>query len=732
MGGWYDQPDCLVPSGESFLRQISLGREYFQEKFGVKPTAALNFDSFGHTRGLVEILTKCGYDSYTFCRPSPDIDPIVHGPFLWKGYDGSTIKALRYEGPNIYCSTLGFAGRDIRKKIEAYSDQNNILVLWGVGNHGGIESASDLEQISSIQKEKSDAMDIRHSTLEDYFSSVSPTETVGRQFLALRKSYSSASDIKRAHDELENQIIFSETLGAMADLAGSYHYDRDVYLSAEKSLAEIEFHDVLSGTAIKRGTKEAIAKASGATISLKNESFKAFSSMAEHLPPALPNDSEVVIYNPHPYECRAYVETEILAVYPNEKEEDTYHFTLMDENGNEIPNQIITEDSNINFDRRKRLLYELTLGPASVSAVSVHYEVKPNEKKHPISKDGDIVIADASKTVKISRKTGALYSLLVDGKERLSNPSFLPFRFDDNEDPWGWGVKKLGSNFTAFRLDNDRSGVFEGLKGVDTIEEGPLLSSVQSLYSLGESHVVITYKIYKDTDYVDVDVHVLWNETKKGLKLSLSPKGDDEYFAQMAFGVERYRNDGEEYPANRYVGVKEGETATVIYNKGGIHSVSRRGDELSLTLLNGSAYCAHPSFIEGRPIIPNQRKFVDFIEQGPHDFSLRLGVNKTNECEKRAGEFSCPPYSLEFFPHGEKKNISGLVALSNPNIVMSAFKKLQKGDYLLRLYNGSEVEESSLVAIGGTQKEISLKPFEFSSFAYDGKTIEEIADNGVF
>ena len=29
MGGWYCQPDCLVPSGESYIRQISLGREYF-------------------------------------------------------------------------------------------------------------------------------------------------------------------------------------------------------------------------------------------------------------------------------------------------------------------------------------------------------------------------------------------------------------------------------------------------------------------------------------------------------------------------------------------------------------------------------------------------------------------------------------------------------------------------------------------------------------------------------
>lgn len=37
MGGWYLQPDCNMPSGESFIRQIMAGRTYFEEKFGQRP-----------------------------------------------------------------------------------------------------------------------------------------------------------------------------------------------------------------------------------------------------------------------------------------------------------------------------------------------------------------------------------------------------------------------------------------------------------------------------------------------------------------------------------------------------------------------------------------------------------------------------------------------------------------------------------------------------------------------
>lgn len=55
MGGWYLQPDCNLPSGEAFVLQIKLGREYFQEKFQMRPTTAINFDSFGHSVGLVQI-----------------------------------------------------------------------------------------------------------------------------------------------------------------------------------------------------------------------------------------------------------------------------------------------------------------------------------------------------------------------------------------------------------------------------------------------------------------------------------------------------------------------------------------------------------------------------------------------------------------------------------------------------------------------------------------------------
>lgn len=129
MGGWYLQPDCVMTSGESLMEQIALGQEYFTEKFGVKPTTAINFDPFGHTRGLIQILKNAGYDSYIFMRPGGEF----RGDFLWDGYDGSRILAHGiYSGYN----TLKGEALTKIKEYRENEDKDIGLCLWGVGDYG--------------------------------------------------------------------------------------------------------------------------------------------------------------------------------------------------------------------------------------------------------------------------------------------------------------------------------------------------------------------------------------------------------------------------------------------------------------------------------------------------------------------------------------------------------------------------------------------------------------------
>ena len=752
MGGWYCQPDCLVPSGESFIRQISLGREYFSDKFNARPTTALNFDSFGHTKGLPQILKKCGYDSYIFCRPLPSYVSIPnfkdypHGPFLWEGYDGSRIKTLRYEDAYFnYTSGYGRAKSCILNKFNQYQDLDLIPVLWGVGNHGGVSSEKDLEDIMELQNEKKGEWQIIHSTLEDYFAATDPKNVEKRYIFVFSKAYSSVNAIKLAHDQLENALYRAERICTVADIAGKYRYNKEIFKNAERTLCQIEFHDVLAGTAIKTGTDSSIRKAYMAIEELKGELFAAYHALASDLPAAVPGDENVVLLNPYPYDLDSYTEIEIYPSTGSSPAGKQYDIDLYDVYGKKVEYQKIKEESNIAMEHRVRLLFKAHIPAFSVTSYGAHIGYKPVETKELSKVDGDIIVKDKVKTVKISGKTGLISSFKVGSKEFLSGEASVPMFFDDNSDPWGWRVydltatqfsecgwpqPKLKNTLSAMKLDNKHIGATKKIDDITILEDGTQLTEIQVVFRKGDSHVVVNYKILKDVPYIDINYHVLWGEYNKGLKIKFPLKGESKFFAQMAFGIEKYKADGVEYPTNRYVGVNNDDQAFVIYNKSGIHSASKKGKNLCVTFLNGASYCAHPTN-DKLPLVPKER-YDSGIEQGSHDFHLRVGVNPIDECERISKEFNEPIYGTLFYPHGDGKIAKNIITLSNPKIVISALKRRNDGTFLIRLYNGSFQIDETKLTIKGVSKDIKFKKFEFKTFVYDGEKIKESSDSGIY
>ena len=166
MGGWYVQPDCNMPSGESFVRQILLGRSYFGKKLGVAPRTAVNLDPFGHTRGLVQILAKSGYTAYLCCRPGNRECPLPRDEFVWVGYDGSEVLATRASAH--YCSVGGKERERLEKWLAENPAGDPVIHLWGIGNHGGGPSRKDLADLDAMKKERPD-LELVHSTPDDYF-----------------------------------------------------------------------------------------------------------------------------------------------------------------------------------------------------------------------------------------------------------------------------------------------------------------------------------------------------------------------------------------------------------------------------------------------------------------------------------------------------------------------------------------------------------------------------------
>ena len=248
MGGWYVQPDCNMPSGESFVRQILVGKRFFKEYFGVDIRTAANLDSFGHSRGLVQILVRSGYDSYLFCRPNWRKCGLPASEFTWVGFDGSEITAAQAEAH--YNSAPGGGRRRVEKWIDRLGDRPCRVIPWGVGNHGGGPSRRDLIDIAKLMRERTD-LDIQHSTPERFFDDLRKRKVpLPRHEGDLNPwgvgCYTSMARVKWKHRRLENELFVTEKMAATAAAQGLMPYPRRAFHEATSDLLAGQFHDAFA------------------------------------------------------------------------------------------------------------------------------------------------------------------------------------------------------------------------------------------------------------------------------------------------------------------------------------------------------------------------------------------------------------------------------------------------------------------------------------------------------
>ena len=710
MGGWYVQPDCNIPSGEGFARQIESGLTYFKEKFGVRPTVAVNFDSFGHTQGLVQILNKCGYEGYIFCRPMDWIFELPKMVFDWVGFDGSKVKAARFQDATIYCSELGNAVNAIKRKMQPWEKEEIAFALWGVGNHGGGASRKDLTEIKAFAEEqKRNGVSVFHSTPEAFFEKVSPCVEFNAALQpCFIKCYSSIARLKRKYAELENKLIKAEKICAYADKEGVYQYDLAAFLEAQKNMAAIQFHDVLSGTCIIEGEKSSLQKAEYALELLDQQFTKAFMGLCAGYEKAEPGDYPIFVYNPHPYKEKQIFNGEFFLLEGIVSETEGYEFTVK-RDGKEVSFQVVKESSCLNMDRSKRLAIQAELNPLSLTRFDV--EVRRGKRKYlDRNIQTEFVNSNDAKAV-FETKNGALNSYTIEGIEYLGGNAFTPIVFDDNPDPWGWHMKTLGTNYrqpkpkTVLRV----------------VERGDLLTKIESIYDTGSSDIRIAYTLYKDFDYIDVTVNVYWNDEGKGLKLEIPVKEIGRFIGQTAFGTQEYRQESEEC-SQRFVGIEKDGNVLAIF-KDGSYGCSVENGKLYITLLNGSVYCAHP--VDLLPIIDESR-FNHYIDLGRHEFTFRLEVCKEEELERKATAFTQKPYALNFYPHGdgEKKEMSAII-LSNANITLTAFRKVDKNTYMVRLVNNFKEEMACDCSVFGKSIMLSFGKYEAKTLIYKNDELME-------
>ena len=149
VGGWWVEPDCNIPSGESFVRQGLYAQHYFREKLDVTAKVGYCVDSFGHNGMLPQILKKSGMEAYVFLRPQPHEKGLPAPLFWWEADDGSRVLAFRI--PYEYCTW----GNDLEKHVrrcaaELKAPLDEAMCFYGVGNHGGGPTKENIESIRRL------------------------------------------------------------------------------------------------------------------------------------------------------------------------------------------------------------------------------------------------------------------------------------------------------------------------------------------------------------------------------------------------------------------------------------------------------------------------------------------------------------------------------------------------------------------------------------------------------
>ena len=742
MGGWHLQPDCNMPSGEGFVRQILSGRKYFMEKFGVAPTVAVNLDPFGHSRGLVQILTKSGYDGYLFMRPG-DGDRFIKLPaneFKWIGYDDSEVTAVRIHGG--YNSGKGKAAEKIRSYADICPDGDFFLCLWGIGNHGGGPSKKDLDDIEVLTAEMAkNGTTLIQSTPELYIKEVNERRTLPTYDKGLNPwspgCYTSQVRIKQRYRCAENTFLMTESMASHASLEKLMDYPENELAEALYDILTVQFHDMLPGSSIQPAEEMGLRMLDHALEILSRVKARAFFALAAGQPKAEPDKIPIFAYNPYPYPIEGDFTAEFM-LWDQNWNPEFLQPCVYDQAGKLLPSQCEKEYSTIPLEWRKRVVFHASLEPMKLNRFDCGFEAIPAKSVPTLKHNDTHFVFDAGKThVEINRATGLVDVYAVDGKDYVNKNAFALEVFEDNYDPWYMENTSWKNKVGAFALlTPEEAQIFchtnAPLDGVHVIESGDVRTVVEAVFGYHSSRAQVKY-LLSETGSLQIDVRIVWDEKQKLVKLNVPAAFDKtECIGEEAYGREVLRGGLEENVSHRYTALcqpTDGGAAFAVLNNGLYgSSFDDAANALKITLLRSPSYTAHP--LPGRITMPQDR-YMPYIEQGERDFSFAFVAGTREEVLDKAprlsAHFNRRPMVLSFYPTGVGEKPQTPVLLKDNGIVtIEAFKKADCGDgYILRLFNPTEKKQTAVVQVYDAEATVEFEKFEIKTLRYEAGTLRE-------
>ncbi len=678
VGGWWVQPDCNVPSGESFIRQGFYGKSYFRKKFGVDVKVGYNVDSFGHNGGIPQILKQQGLDYYIFFRPPLEDMNIKYGQFRWQSPDGSQVIAIH---PPHHYNTGAFPHDDIDlnpripDSVKGQPDfLNDILCFYGVGNHGGGPTKKHIKTIQDY-KDPDGKISAVFSSLHKYFEIIKPLsdkfpiEARELQFHA-RGCYSVHSGIKKWNRKAENILLSAEKLASVSSLYNNRSYPEKLLSELWETVLFNQFHDILAGTSIRVVYLDAEKEFE----SLFSRAGRKLSGLMSSMLQGENSGRNFLMFNPS-----AVARTEVVQIKA----------------GSFLRDSAVTsggEPVEIQISGGK------TYAQATLPSMGFQV-IKQGSKKPEKSSDEKISVTEKSLEncflkLDIDPDTGFMKNLF-DKKNNMNvftGPADIPAIYNDESDTWGHDTDKFD--------DLDRNAELVKTK---ITEEGSLFAGITVDWKYNKSKIRQVVRMYRDLPYIDLYTTVVWHEKHKLLKFNFPvnvKNGISTY--EMPYSTSVRDTDGTEMPMQQWfdlTGQNVGSTYGLSILNDCKYSGSVDKNVMNLTILRSPGFAHH---VPDTGIRVAQNEFID---QGIQTFTIRLvphsGSWEENNIPGQAEALNTPVI-IKKVSQSECSVPAGqpVISVFPETLQVTAFKAAENGSgYILRIFESSGKKCSGKICI---------------------------------
>ncbi len=754
VGGMNVMPDDNMPSGESFVRQLLYAKGYCREALGVDVKVGWLLDTFGHHAQMPQILKLAGFNSFWFFR-GVENRKTMPSEFLWQGLDGIRIPAfwLPFAYGHLYGPPRDIARfTDFMKKrydaLDPFSRGGDRVGLAGVDvSEPELHVAALVEQFN---RQTDRPFTLRIGVPTDFEQTVAKRTDLpviaGERNPIFQGIYSSRIELKQRMREIERLLTTAEKLGALANLPGQPVDDQMTLRAWEPSLFNVT-HDLASGVMTDAVYEDTIRSYDFSTR-LANELIEARANRLFSQIDTRGDGVPIVVFN-----SLGWSRTDVAQADVGFADGSITNFSVAGPTGRLVPAQLLEAERyrDGGFKRIKLAFIARDIPP--LGHCVYHLLSKRSEPASQIDTPDNTpanLLENEFYALRFDPAAGALTNLLVKsgGWEALAGPANVVVREVDNGDFW-----ELYKNLDGFQnvmmtrpLGVPQSGKtrFSNELGTNqptaSLRRGPVFSEYNVKHPFGNGKFATTVRLYAGVPRIDFETKILNNEKSVRYRL-LVPTAirNGRAFHEIPFGAIE-RPTSQEFPAQNWIDCSDGQRGVALLNRG-LPGNNISDGTLMLSLLRSTriqAYGIGGGF-EGQSSdsgLELGKELTFHYALAPHPGDWRsAGIT-------RAGlEFNNPLLVQKVAPHtGNRGKRWGLLEISHPDVVLSAFKAGKAGTTILRVYESigqetggiairffadvSSARETNLMEDPGAKLKISKNTLRFTLHPFEIKTIE--------